>query len=142
MGTKVRLLNRRLVIETDTLKEIPEKVEILARDEYAVYSLDAAWSDVEKDINKVKEKLKQFYLDDLVDDLMEFGFSSFQLYIKNYAVAYEITLTGIRSGRRGDIVETLKISEKLNRHEFCEVRQFETYEDWTQVTIACEVKPV
>ncbi|PMB76713.1 MAG: hypothetical protein C0177_05370 [Fervidicoccus fontis] len=138
----MRLLNRKLVIETDMLKEIPEKVEILARDEYAVYSLDAAWSDIERDVNKVKEKLKQFYLDDLIDDLMEFGFSSFQLYIKNYAVAYEITLTGIRSGKKGDIIETLKIDEKIRGHDFCEIRQFETYKDQTQITVMCEIKTV
>ncbi|HEW63581.1 hypothetical protein [Fervidicoccus fontis] len=138
----MRLLNKRLVIETDSLEEIPEKVEVLAKDEYAVYSLDAAWSDVEKDVNKVKEKLKQFYLDDLIDDLMEFGFSSFQLYIKNHAVTYEIEITGIRSGKKGDILETLKIDEKIRGHDFCDIRHFETYKDWTQITIVCEVKPV
>jgi len=142
MKAKVNILDRKLVIEADSLEMIPEKVELYGKGEYAVYSLDAAWTEVVKDVNMVKERLRQFYLDDLVDELTQFGFDRFQLHIENYAVIYEIMLTAIRNGKKGDITETLKISEQINRHEFCEIRHFETYKDQTQVTIACEIKTV
>ncbi len=142
MKAKVNILNRKLVIETEELELIPERVELYGKGEYAVYSLEAAWSDVIEDINMVKERLKQFYLDDLVDELTQFGFDRFQLHIENYAVIYEVMLTAIRNGKKGDIAETIKISEQINRHEFCEIRHFETYKDQTQVTIVCRVKTV
>ena len=142
MKAKVNILDRKLVIEADSLELIPEKVELYGKGEYAVYSLEAAWSDVIEDINMVKERLKQFYLDDLVDELTQFGFDRFQLHIENYAVIYEVMLTAIRNGKKGDIAETIKISEQINRHEFCEIRHFETYKDQTQVTIVCRVKTV
>ncbi len=142
MKAKVEILGRKLVIETENLELIPEKVELYGKGEYIAYSLDAAWTEVIKDIGKVKERLKQFYLDDLVDELTQFGFDRFQLHIENYAVAYEIMITGIRSGKKGDILETLEIDEKIRGHDFCEIRHFETYKDQTQITVVCEIKTV
>jgi hypothetical protein len=142
MKAKVEILDRKLVIETENLELIPEKVELYGKGEYAVYSLEAAWTEVIKDLDKVKERLKQFYLDDLVDELAQFGFDRFQLHIENYAVVYEIMITGIRSGKKGDILETLEIDEKIRGHEFCEIRHFETYKDQTQITVVCEIKTV
>jgi len=138
---KAKILNGRLVIEIEDLTIIPEKVELYGNSEYAVYFLEGAWTDIIKDVNVVKERLKQFDLDDLVDKLTEFGFDRFQLNVKNYAVMYEIMITAIRN-KRGDLAEISKISEKIKRHEFCEVIHFETYKDETQITVTCEMKTV
>jgi hypothetical protein len=138
---KAKILNNRLVVEIENLPLIPERVELYGSSEYATYFLEGAWTGVIKDVNVAKEKLKQFDLDDLVDKLTEFGFDRFQLNVKNYAVMYEIMITAIRN-KRGDLAEISKISEKIKRHEFCEVMHFETYKDETQITVSCEVKTV
>jgi hypothetical protein len=142
MKVKAKILNERLIVEIEDLPLIPEKVELYGSSEYATYFLEAAWTDVVKDANLIRERLKQFGLDDLVDGLTEFGFDSFQLHVKNYAVMHEVTFTAIRSGVKGNISEMAKIGEKISRHKFCEITHFETHKDKTQVTITCEVKTV
>ncbi len=141
MRIKAKIINGRLVIEIEDLPLIPEKVELYGGSEYATYFLETAWTDIIKDANVVKRRLRQFGLDDLVDGLIESGFDKFQLNIKNYAVMYEVMITAIRD-KRGDLTEVFRINEKMNKRKSCEVSHFETYKDKTQITILCEVKTV